>query len=315
MPVTTRSHSGSLPKRRKSLTEGLEEDEEHDSGVTTFSAKRRKVNGASPPKGISASTAPVAKRKGAPRRRLRGILKNMLTLPLDVLFEIFSGMQPADLLSLARTSKDLRGVLMLRRSTSVWMAARRNVDVASVPDPPEWLSEPAWAHLLFGPRICTACHSNREVLMINFTFFRRYCVSCSLKQFVVPRELQESMPQLKKSVLELIPTDMRSSSLGPLFSVGWLQTDIHEVSRRLSALEEDVASGKSGAQEALETFRSECRRDSPWWHPRYRLRCISVSIFCYLTDVSLLQKAEECIRWKKQVDDSEMRKMYERREA
>ncbi|KAI0270431.1 hypothetical protein BC834DRAFT_513846 [Gloeopeniophorella convolvens] len=148
MTATTRSQSGNLPKRRKSLTETLEEDKEHDSGVTTSSAKRRKLNGAPPPKGTSAS-APRA-----PRRKVRGSLKNMLTLPLDALFEIFSRIQPADLLSLARTSKDLRGVLMSRKSTSIWMAARRNADVAAVPDPPEWLSEPAWAHLLFGPEVC-----------------------------------------------------------------------------------------------------------------------------------------------------------------
>ncbi|KAI0270435.1 hypothetical protein BC834DRAFT_819028, partial [Gloeopeniophorella convolvens] len=86
----------------------------------------------------------------------RGSLKNMLTLPLEVLFEILLEMRPADLLSLACTSKDLRQVLMSRKSMSVWMAARRNFSAASVPDLPEWLSEPAWAHLLFGPKTCTA---------------------------------------------------------------------------------------------------------------------------------------------------------------
>ena len=60
-----------------------------------------------------------------------------------------------DLLNLARTSKALRQVLMSRKSIWVWITARRAAGATMVPDPPEDMSEPAWAQLLFGPAVCS----------------------------------------------------------------------------------------------------------------------------------------------------------------
>jgi hypothetical protein len=60
-----------------------------------------------------------------------------------------------DLVNLARTSKALRQVLMSRKSMWVWIAARRNTPAIMAPDPPEDMSEPAWALLLFGPPVCS----------------------------------------------------------------------------------------------------------------------------------------------------------------
>ncbi|KAF8907431.1 hypothetical protein CPB85DRAFT_1436555 [Mucidula mucida] len=53
----------------------------------------------------------------APKRRGRkGILEQITDTPLDVLFEIFSYLEPFDLLRLSRTTKDLRGLLMSKSS-------------------------------------------------------------------------------------------------------------------------------------------------------------------------------------------------------
>lgn len=60
-----------------------------------------------------------------------------------------------DLVNLSRTSKALRRLLMSRKSMWVWIAARRNTGVTGAPDPPEDMSEPAWALLLFGPAVCS----------------------------------------------------------------------------------------------------------------------------------------------------------------
>jgi hypothetical protein len=60
-----------------------------------------------------------------------------------------------DLVNLARTSKALRQVLMSRKSMWVWITVRKNAGAVMVPDPPEDLSETAWALLLFGPAICS----------------------------------------------------------------------------------------------------------------------------------------------------------------
>lgn len=62
-----------------------------------------------------------------------------------------------DLVNLARTNKALREVLMSRKSIWVWLISRRNTGVTKVPDPPNDMSEPAWALLLFGPAVCSVC--------------------------------------------------------------------------------------------------------------------------------------------------------------
>ena len=69
--------------------------------------------------------------------------------------QILSELGPMDLVNLARTSKALRQVLMSRKSMWVWIVARRNAGAVMVPDPPEDISEPAWALLLFGPAVCS----------------------------------------------------------------------------------------------------------------------------------------------------------------
>ena len=60
-----------------------------------------------------------------------------------------------DLITLARTSKALRQILMSRKSMWVWIAARRSAGAVMAPNPPEDMSEPAWALLLFGPAVCS----------------------------------------------------------------------------------------------------------------------------------------------------------------
>lgn len=64
---------------------------------------------------------------------------------------------PAELVSLARTSKFLRGVLVDRRHDFVWRAARLNAPGLTPPEPPVGMSEPAWARLLYGGSGCYVC--------------------------------------------------------------------------------------------------------------------------------------------------------------
>lgn len=107
----------------------------------------------------------------APRfRGNRGKLERLAEIPLDILFEvrivalylfssvhkgvlqIFGYLAPYDLLRLARTTKDLRKLLMDKSSSSVWQAARSNVP--GLPVPLLGMSEPEYAHLMFSSQ----CH-------------------------------------------------------------------------------------------------------------------------------------------------------------
>lgn len=67
--------------------------------------------------------------------------------------QILSHLYPRDILSLARTSKPFRGLLLDRRYAFIWKAARIALP-GGLPDPHPFLSEPALANLIFNPQ----CH-------------------------------------------------------------------------------------------------------------------------------------------------------------
>ncbi|KAH9895120.1 hypothetical protein C8Q73DRAFT_487803 [Cubamyces lactineus] len=155
-------------------------------------APRRKKVRSDKASASDATTAGAAMSSGAtaennvhaPTRRnlrgRRGSLKDMLKMPLDVLFEIFGRMHPRDLLTLARTSKDFRALLMSRDSALFWRAAREQVH--GLPECPAFLSEPQYANLLFSS-FCNNC-LKKNAQMFVWEFFVRYCSSCKDKLVV-----------------------------------------------------------------------------------------------------------------------------------
>ena len=66
----------------------------------------------------------------------------------DVSWQIVVLLHPRDLLNLARTSKDWRAFLMNRKQEPLWKAARIQQE-PTMPDLPPFLSEPAYANLMF----------------------------------------------------------------------------------------------------------------------------------------------------------------------
>ena len=56
-------------------------------------------------------------------------------------------LKPLDLLQLSRVSKHFRKTFTSRSSRYLWAAARKNA--SQLPDPPEYLSEPRYAALVF----------------------------------------------------------------------------------------------------------------------------------------------------------------------
>ncbi|KAL0061133.1 hypothetical protein AAF712_012053 [Marasmius tenuissimus] len=112
--------------------------------------RRRKIEKqCKPSASVSASEIDQSKPTA---RRVRGLLQRLKEFPLDVVFIIFEFLTPQDLLSLARTSRDLRNLLLSRSTILVWKAARSNVE--DLPNIPDDMSEPAYAHLCFDAQ----CH-------------------------------------------------------------------------------------------------------------------------------------------------------------
>ncbi|KZT11467.1 uncharacterized protein LAESUDRAFT_692353 [Laetiporus sulphureus 93-53] len=142
----------------------------------------------------------------APRRvirRKRGGLKDILNMPFDVLFEIFSQLHPRDLLNLARTTKDFRTFLMSRKSANLWKVSRQHVE--GLPDCPPYLSEPAYANLAFFP-YCHGC-LRTNIHNIIWEFNVRYCRTCK-KSLIVPSYYFELPSEIHDSAITLSRAEM-----------------------------------------------------------------------------------------------------------
>ncbi|KAI0645572.1 hypothetical protein C8Q79DRAFT_965195 [Trametes meyenii] len=135
------------------------------------------------------SNSPSANAIAKPRRRVvrghLGGLKDMPSMPLDILIEIMGLLTPKDLLNLARTSKNFRAFLLDRKFEHVWKAARSQVP--GLPDRPPYFSEPAYANLMFFDNCYNCGKSN--VQHVYWEFGVRYCNEKCGGQIVVARNL------------------------------------------------------------------------------------------------------------------------------
>ncbi|CAK5264322.1 unnamed protein product [Mycena citricolor] len=133
------------------------------SGHPARAIKKRKLE--------SVETVQIAKRM---RKYKAGRLALLLSIPMDVIFEIFGHLHPHDLLRLARTSRELRGILMHRSSVTVWRAAISNVP--GLPGPRPGMNEPQWTDFVFNTT-CQVC--SKVARKIDWALFVRICSKCA----------------------------------------------------------------------------------------------------------------------------------------
>ncbi|KIM71321.1 hypothetical protein PILCRDRAFT_830419 [Piloderma croceum F 1598] len=116
----------------------------------------------------------TAKAKGKGKGRNHGKLAQLMEMPLDVLFEITSQLEPLDILQLSRVSKRFRTIFASKGSKHIWVAARKNLP--GMPDCPHDLSEPQYASLMFEHN-CHACGKPRS-LMADYSLRVNFCTPC-----------------------------------------------------------------------------------------------------------------------------------------
>ncbi|KAG7098138.1 hypothetical protein E1B28_000108 [Marasmius oreades] len=121
-------------------------------------------------------------RKKFKRARGRlGALQNIQEMPLDVVYEIFTHLEPYDLLKLSRTSKSLRNIVLNRSVSPLWKNAREK---AGIPEPIPTMSEPAFIDLLFD-RYCHFCGGAAAYRnCIIWSALVRCCKRCLKVKFV-----------------------------------------------------------------------------------------------------------------------------------
>ncbi|KDQ07101.1 hypothetical protein BOTBODRAFT_149356 [Botryobasidium botryosum FD-172 SS1] len=145
---------------------------------------------------------PGAKGKGKGKLRGNtGKLAGLIEMPLDIFIEVSTHLLPLDLLHLARTSRNIRKLLMSRLSTFAWRRARENVP--HLPECPEDLSEPEYASLLY-ERNCHVCGTPR-IQRVIFAFRARLCESCYEENVSMGYALERHFDEYNPFVLELIP--------------------------------------------------------------------------------------------------------------
>ncbi|TBU50707.1 hypothetical protein BD309DRAFT_848319 [Dichomitus squalens] len=109
-------------------------------------------------------------------------------MPLDVIGLIFAILDPRDLLSLARTSKGLRAILMTKSNKWYWVYALTHVE--GLPQCPPFLNEPSYASLVFS-KYCHNCLKRAPLVDRVFIIFSaRYCKECENERLVTQEHEQ-----------------------------------------------------------------------------------------------------------------------------
>ncbi|KAE9407365.1 hypothetical protein BT96DRAFT_130973 [Gymnopus androsaceus JB14] len=188
------------------------------------------------PQGRTNSQWPSSLRKV---RGKRGFLARLADdVPLDVIFEIFCYLDPGDLLRLARTSNDLRCILISKSSESIWRTARGNV--RNLPPRPDDLNEPQYAHLLY-ESYCHICNHKGRCDTVVWTLRKRCCRHCA-----------STLPMCDNTFLKSQPSEYRDCSILP---TEWVSVE-SKWNRRL-VVHVDLAARLKAEFETLKT--SEAR--------------------------------------------------------
>ncbi|KAK0449784.1 uncharacterized protein EV420DRAFT_1564013 [Desarmillaria tabescens] len=118
-------------------------------------------------------------------RRAKFFKSQLADVPFEIYLEIFSYLDPVDLLRLARTTKHFSGFLMSRSVLSLWKRARSYV--TPLPDMGPLTSEPAIIDFMF-EKGCNYCASDENSGVMTMTTTRA-CRKCILRLHVSESEL------------------------------------------------------------------------------------------------------------------------------
>ncbi|KAF4598979.1 hypothetical protein EYR38_007392 [Pleurotus pulmonarius] len=238
----------------------LSEEEASDFEEPAHRAKRAKV------------VMEVTPKKRVTSARRKKNLSLLPTVPFDVLMEVLARLRVTDIIALSRTSKEFRGLLLSKRSISVWKAA---LNAEGCLECPADLSEPAYAVLLFGGTNCYVRISARKtrpppsyfsqncgtkgIQRIDFGLRRRLCVRCMKSKLVYEKRFDTLFRGSDPMLLELIPyTHIGGHSHGHSSSGRFFyRDDIVKTQNAVKALEH-----AGDAKATNEFFKAQ--RDKTW---------------------------------------------------
>ena len=153
-----KAHQGRIPKRIDTplTTNGAQRTNSSDSSSrTATSSKSTRTLVQAHKRRKTSHTSPHDTEKKKPAKRTSKAkpvtLDAVADLPLDILYEIFKHVHPADLLHLIQANKDLRYTLLCPGAKGVWEHLFRTVDDPRIPPCLDnKLSLPQYANLIYG---------------------------------------------------------------------------------------------------------------------------------------------------------------------
>ncbi|KAG9023860.1 hypothetical protein FRB95_012392 [Tulasnella sp. JGI-2019a] len=205
-------------------------------------------------------------------------------LPLDVVYEVLWWLQPIDLLRLARSTKTLRSHLMSKVSLSVWKASRENV-IGGTPECPEYMSEPAFARLLFANE-CFICGKlgrgspgSEQGCPVYWEVQMRCCPNCLDTSFIAATFVDKRFQEMEniKLVVELLPFARKGQYWRKIRC--YYIPAIYEMGAAIEDHENQILARVLGAQDAFEKFKvtqktkvAAMLKDAPefdMWHRKH----------------------------------------------
>ncbi|GAA6040099.1 hypothetical protein JCM8097_002028 [Rhodosporidiobolus ruineniae] len=147
------------------------------------------------------TTRTKSKGKSKVSKKAEGKLAKLLELPVDILTEVASHLDPLSLLYLSRTSKSFHRLLASRASTSIWQSSR---DKVGLPDlEADDLTKMQYASLLY-EKICHVCRKDRAQI-VNFDVRRRYCKPCQRDHLISNGRVSSQIVRLGSAVHNYMP--------------------------------------------------------------------------------------------------------------
>ncbi|CAE6506851.1 unnamed protein product [Rhizoctonia solani] len=151
------------------------------------------VASAPPPKQIRTTKGSLSK------KNKNVFLSGLLKLPIELFTRIMHDLRPIDILTLSRTCKPFRNILMRRSSASIWKRAAENLPYDLPPCPP-WLDMPQYISVVY-TNACSACggkaspKKSKGDLEFHPILLVRLCKTCQPNVLIraedIPKQLRE----------------------------------------------------------------------------------------------------------------------------
>ncbi|EIW60825.1 uncharacterized protein TRAVEDRAFT_46065 [Trametes versicolor FP-101664 SS1] len=193
------------------------------------------------PTGTDTTVATKGKTRGV---RNVGKLARLLNMPDQIFFMVTSHLSPLDMLNLSRSSKSMRAILSSKKlSKHAWVAARKNI-VPALPDCPDFISEMAYAHVLF-EHSCEACDAPRARHAL-YEIPMRLCKQCLEANVGTGTELMKryKIPEHRVRLIALFcplyprstPDDVPWTSVAPKLDDRFYEPDFAAIKKQAWAL-------------------------------------------------------------------------------